>query len=230
MPVTLYQGEEREYIINSLSSEIDILYAKIKDMYHTNKVLNEGKELLKKHGQTFNDDSQLYRQTFVFIAVLAIENNAVIKNLLLSKSETEDLPLIKNGVITMQEGCKKLIGFYNSKGGDKMVKSSLLYKVYSKFDKDSPEIYTAFAKHVSTLRNKLESENTKKLRDTLVHFQADEGEFNPFEFIDSIFKIDANEVFSPLFSYCLFLRYTLQSLGALINLEPQASITQQQYK
>lgn len=30
-----------------------------------------------------------------------IENNAVIKNMLLSKSETEDLPLIKNGVITM---------------------------------------------------------------------------------------------------------------------------------
>lgn len=225
MPVTLYQGEQREYIINSLSSEIDTLYAKIKGMYHTDNVLNEGKELLKIHGQTFNDDSQLYRKTFVFIAVLAIENNAVIKNLLLSKSETEDLPLIKNGVITMQEGCKKLIGFYNSKGGDKMVKSSLLYKVYSKFEKDSPEIYTAFAEDVSILRNKLESENTKKLRDTLVHFQADEGEFNPFEFIDSIFKIDANEVFSTLFSYCLFLRYTVQSLATLIKFENQALIT-----
>lgn len=224
MPVTLYKGEERKCIINSLSSEIDILYAKIKDMYHTDKVLNEGKQLLTKHGQTFNDDSQLYRQTFVFIAVLAIENNAVIKNLLLSKSETEDLPLIKNGVITMQEGCKKLIGFYNSKGGDKMVKSSLLYKIYSKFENDSPEIYNSFAKHVSTLRDKLESENTKKLRDTLVHFQADEGEFNPFEFIDSIFQIDANEVFSTLFNYCLFLRYTLQSLGILIKLESQVPI------
>lgn len=199
-------------------------------MYHTDKVLNEGKELLKKHGQTFNDDSQLYRQTFVFIAVLAIENNAVIKNMLLSKSEIEDLPLIKNGVITMHEGCKKLIGFYNSKGGDKMIKSSLLYKVYSKFEKDSPEIYNDFAKHVSVLRDKLESENTKKLRDTFVHFQADEGEFNSFEFIDSIFKVDVNEVFSTLFSYCLFLRYTLQSLGTLIKLENQAPITKQQYE
>lgn len=227
MPVTLYQGEEREYIINSLSLEVDILYAKTKDMYHTDKVLNEGKKLLKKFGQPFNDEFQLYRQIFAFIAVLAIENNAVIKNMLLSKSETEDLPLIKNGVITMQEGCKKLIGFYNSKGSDKMVKSSLLYKVYSKFEKDSPEIYNGFAKHVSTLRDKLESENTKKLRDTLVHFQADEGEFNPFEFIDSIFKIDVNEVFSTLFSYCLFLRYTLQSLGALIKLENQVPITKQ---
>lgn len=111
-----------------------------------------------------------------------------------------------------------------------MVKSSLLYKVYSKFEKDSPEIYNGFAKHVSTLRDKLENENTKKLRDTLVHFQADEGEFNSFKFIDSIFKVDVNEVFSTLFSYCLFLRYTLQLLGALIKLENQAPITKQQYE
>lgn len=115
MPVTLHQGEEREYIINSLSSEIDVLYATIKSMYQTDVALNNGKELLEKFGETFDDDSQLYRQTFAFIGVLAIENNTVIKNLLLSKSETEDLPLIKNGIITMQEGCKKLIGFYNSK-------------------------------------------------------------------------------------------------------------------
>lgn len=40
MPVTLHQGEEREYIINSLSSEIDVLYATIKSMYQTDVALN----------------------------------------------------------------------------------------------------------------------------------------------------------------------------------------------
>lgn len=163
MPITLYQGEEREYILKTLSSEIDFLYSKIEEMYQTDKVLNDGVKLLEKFNRPFTDDSQLYRRTFVFIAVLAMENNIVLKDLLLSKSEKEDLPLIKNGIITMQEGCKKLIGFYNNKGGDQMIKNSLLYKVYIKFEINSPEIYKSFVKHVGIFRDKLQKDNTKRL-------------------------------------------------------------------
>lgn len=219
MPMTLYQGEEREYILKTLSLEIDFLYSKIEEMYQTDKVLNDGVKLLEKFNQPFTDDSQLYRRAFAFIAVLAMENNIVLKDLLLSKSEKEDLPLIKNGIITMQEGCKKLIGFYNNKGGDQMIKNSLLYKVYIKFEINSPEIYKEFVKRVGVFRDKLQKDNTKKLRDTLVHFQEGDGEFNPFTFIEDIFKIDVNDVFSILFEYCLFLRYTTQSLRILMKLD-----------
>lgn len=219
MPITLHQGKEREYIIDSLSSEIDFLYTKTMEMYQTDKALNEGTKLLEKFEQPFYDNSQLYRRAFAFIAVLAIENNIVLKNLLLSKSEKEDLPLTKNGIITMQEGCKKLIGFYNNKGGDQMIKKSLLYRLYIKFKTDFPEIYDGFVQHVEIFRDKLQNDNTKKLRDTLVHFQEGDGEFNPFTFIEDIFKIDVNDVFSILFDYCIFLRYTAQSLGILMKLD-----------
>jgi hypothetical protein len=219
MPISLFQGEEREYILNTLSSEIDFLYSKIEEMYQTDTVFNDGVKLLEKFNQPFTDDSQLYRRTFAFIAVLAMENNIVLKDLLLSKSEKEDLTLIKNGIITMQEGCKKLIGFYNNKGGDQMIKNSLLYKVYIKFEINSPEIYKAFVKHVGIFRDKLQKDNTKRLRDTLVHFQEGDGVFNPFTFIEDIFKIEVNDVFSILFDYCIFLRYTAQSLGILMKLD-----------
>jgi len=219
MPTTLYQGEEREYILKTLSSEIDFLNSKIEEMHQTDKELNDGVKILEEFNQPFTDDSQLYRRTFAFIAVLAIENDIVLKNLLFSKSEKEDLPLIKNGIITMQEGCKRLIGFYNNKGGDEMIKKSLLYKISLKFKRDFPEIYSEFVQYIGRFRDKLQSDNTKKLRDTLVHFQEGNGEFNPFTFIEDISKIEVNDVFSILFDYCIFLRYTTQLLGILIKLD-----------
>lgn len=202
-----------------MSSEIDFLYSKIEEMSHEDNIFNDSIKLLDKFNKPFIDGSQRYRRTFVFIAVLAMENNIVLKNLLLSKSKNEELPLIKNGIITMQEGCKRLIGFYNNKGNDKMIKSSLLYKIYSKLEIDSPKIYNSFVEHLQRFRDELQNNNTKKLRDTLVHFQESEGDFNPFSFIDDIFNIKVNDVFSILLSYCLFLRATAELLSVLMKLD-----------
>lgn len=188
-------------------------------MSQVDKVFRDGIKLLNRFNKPFIDPSQRYRRTFAFIAVLAMENNIVLKNLLLSKSRNEELPLIRNGIITMQEGCKRLIGFYSKKGDDKMIKSSLLYQIYNKFEIDSPSIYDLFVKHIKIFRDKLENNNTKQLRDTLVHFQERKGDFNPFSFIEDIFEINVDDVFSILFSYAMFLRATAGTLGKLMKID-----------
>lgn len=223
MSVTLYQKNERDFIIQKLSSEIDFLYSQIEEMSQVDNIFNDGIKLLDKINQPFIDPSQHYRRTFAFIAVLAMENNIVLKDLLLSKSKNEELPLIKNGIITMQEGCKRLIGFYSKKGDDKMIKSSLLYQIYSKFETDSPTIYDSFVKHIKVFRDNLENNKTKTMRDTLVHFQENEGDFNPFSFIEDIYEINVDDVFSILFSYCIFLRVTAGSLRILMKLDSKCS-------
>lgn len=205
MPVTLYQEEACSSIIETLSSEIDFLYSQIEEMSQVDKIFRDSIKLLDKFNRPFIDVLQPYKQTFAFIAVLAMENNIILRNLLLSKSKKEELPLIKNGIITMHEGCKKLIGFSNKNSNDKMIKGSLLYKIYSKFEIECPPLYDSFVKNINVFRDKLQNNNTKKLRDTLVHFQESEGDFNPFIFIEYIFEINVDDVFSILWDYRLFL-------------------------
>lgn len=205
MPVTLYQEEVQNYIIKTLSFEIDLLNSRIEETSQADKIFKHGIKMLDKFNRPFIDVLQNYKQTFAFIAVLAMENNIVLRNLLLSKSKKEELPLIKNGIITMHEGCKRLIGFSNKNGNDKMIKSSLLYKIYSKFEIESPLLYDSFVKHINVFRDKLQNNNTKKLRDMLVHFHESEGDFNPFIFIEYIFGINVDDVFSILWDYRLFL-------------------------
>lgn len=205
MPVTLYQEEVQNYIIKTLSFEIDLLNSRIEETSQADKIFKHSIKMLDKFNRPFIDVLQNYKQTFAFIAVLAMENNIVLRNLLLSKSKKEELPLIKNGIITMHEGCKRLIGFSNKNGNDKMIKSSLLYKIYSKFEIESPLLYDSFVKHINVFRDKLQNNNTKKLRDMLVHFHESEGDFNPFIFIEYIFGINVDDVFSILWDYRLFL-------------------------
>lgn len=218
MPVTLYQGEkERYFIIKELSFEIDLLYSRIEETSQVDKEIRDGIKQLDKFNLPFIDVLQNYKQTFAFIAVLAMENNIILRNLLLSKSKKEELPLIKNGIITMHEGCKRLIGFSNKNSNDKMIKSSLLYKIYSKFEIEYPPLYNSFVKNINVFRDKLQNNNTKKLRDTLVHFQESEGDFNPYIFIEYIFEINVDDVFSILWDYRLFLTETADLLRTLMH-------------
>ncbi len=222
MPVTLHQGEERGYIINSLSSEIDILYVKIKDMHHTDKVLSEGKELLKKYGQPFNDDSLNLRYIAHFIAIQAYENNKTLIEMLSSNSETDDIPLMKKGIGNMKEGCKLLIGFYiETEEGDKkdtLIKQSLLYPIHSKVQSDYPDMYQRTEAIIDNFRCKLESNNIKEIRDELTHYQKDKGKFNPFNFTTTALGLNCNEIYNLLFDYCMFLRLITQYVDCLMKL------------
>lgn len=125
----------------------------------------------------------------------------------------------------MQVRFIKLIGFYNYKGVDKLIKLLNQCKVYFNFEKDSPEISKRFCKHVNSLKDNFRSKRMKRVRIILESFQEHKAEFNPFKSISYIFKGDVNEIFLTLFCYRLYFQYNLQSLDAFINLVPRNSIT-----
>lgn len=226
MPITVFEDlpEEKKGLIEKLSTETDFLFDKIKRMKNEDALIKNGIDLLQTRSCDFADDSKPLRQIFVFIAMLAIENNSTLRNMLLSKSEVEDLPLIKNGVTTLQEGCKKLIGFYviSTKDGsisEAMIRNSMLYQFHSKFKLDNPLLYAEFERHINNFRDKLEVNNTKTLRDKLIHYQKDnKEEFDPFDFVGTILEIDRNEVYQILFDYCIFLRFIAGYINNLMIL------------
>lgn len=215
MPITVFEDlhEEKKELIEKLTAETDFLFDSIKRMKNEDVLIKTGTDLLQTLSCDFEDDSKTLRQIFVFIAMLAIENNSTLRNMLLSESEVCDLPLIKNGVTTLQEGCKKIIGFYviSKKDGsisDAMIRNSLLYPFHSKFQLANPLLYAEFERHINNFRDKLEVNNTKTLRDKLIHYQKDnKEEFDPFDFVGTILEIDRNEVYQILFDYCIFLRF-----------------------
>lgn len=223
MPITSFDNlpNEKQEIIERLSTEIDYFYSKMKEMKQVDDTINSGIDLLERYKQTFDDDSRSLRYIAHFIAIQTFENNATLKDMLLSSSVVDDIPLMKKGIGNLKEGCKLLIGFYTTKNGvikDTLITESLLYQIHNKVKNDYPELYQKTETIINNFRNKVEGMNIKDVRDELTHYQKDKGNFNPFNFTATAFQLDCNEVYQLLFDYCIFLRLITGYVNCLMKL------------
>ena len=224
MPVTRYthSPEMKEDIITLLSSEINFLYMQIKKMKSENDIFVSISEFDKQYKIGLPDDSQRLRYFFHFIAIQAYENDTTIIEMLKSDSEVNDIPLMKKGIVNIQEGFKRLFGYYitNKDGSlnDIMIKNSLIYSFHEKVKVDYNDIYLKVDKIINDFRIKLESKNIKEIRCDFVHYQNEQGSFNPFNFTETALSMDCNEVFDLLFDYCIFLRHISKYVQTLMNI------------
>ena len=212
----------KEDIITLLSSEINFLYMQIKKMKSENDIFVSISEFDKQYKIGLPDDSQRLRYFFHFIAIQAYENDTTIIEMLKSDSEVNDIPLMKKGIVNIQEGFKRLFGYYitNKDGSlnDIMIKNSLIYSFHEKVKVDYNDIYLKVDKIINDFRIKLESKNIKEIRCDFVHYQNEQGSFNPFNFTETALSMDCNEVFDLLFDYCIFLRHISKYVQTLMNI------------
>lgn len=224
MPVKMFEHspEMKSEVIAKLSSEIDFLYNQIKRMKQMNDHFEEFSDIGNKYNIELTDESKSVRYVFHFIAIQSYENSKTLKDMLLSGSDVDDIPLIKNGIITLQEGCKRLIGFHLSKKvgviDDSMIRKSLLYKLHGKVATDNPKLYMGFEEVIDNFRNKLENAKIKDVRCELVHYQNDKGDFNPFNFSETTLNMNATEVYNLLFDYYRFLKLIASYMDGLIKM------------
>lgn len=224
MPITLFDHspEIKQDVINTLTSEIEFLFHQIKKMKKENDLFEEIADLGKKFNQDFSDTSKSLRYIFHFIGIQAYENNNTIKGLIDSYSEADDLPLMKKGIIDLQEGCKRLIGFYIIKKDgsidNQMIEKSLLFSFHNQVQTDHPELYAKFESVINDFRNKLEANNIKDIRCELVHYQNSKGDFNPFNFSNTVLELNVNEVYDLLFDYYRFLKLIAGYVNGLMNM------------
>ena len=183
--------------------------------------MNEISEIAHKVSFKVDDDSQNLRYIAHFLGIQMFEVNVILKRMLLSDSETDDIPLIKDGILVLQEGCKKLIGYNIVRSGqnnDSLIKKSLLYKIHEKVKNDKPDVYDGFEKIINEFRNKIVDHNIKDIRSELTHYQKDGGNFNPFSFTNTALAMTCDEVFDLLFDYHRFLKLLVQYVNALMHM------------